>query len=233
LNGRVAFVIAAALLCVAPPAGAQSFTRLYISAGVSTAFREAGTTRLYEPEPVVPERAGIPALSLSIGARVHRRLGVEGSLEVQPSQSFPWEWSRAHPQTEQRIATDRDTPLLGYARIITMPSCRNVCVEPVIGGGFTWHHAENRTTAICGNYMATGPCVPVATDYGAYDVNGLEFTFATGADFPIRTSPAFSVAPRFRIATTTRRRLLLNTNHAPDSASGFVMTIGIAATWRR
>jgi hypothetical protein len=205
------------LLYASSHAFAQDLPRLYVSGGWAPALRDEGLTE------------GVLATA---GVQIKPWLGVEGSVQLQREQSFPWEFSYLFANVTQELATDKDRPVVGYVRF--SPPCRSkVCGEILIGTGFNRHYGGSFTTATCGSGQLPTPCVPLSEPRRSDTLTTNEWVFASGFDLPIRVSPSVSVGPAVRVIYIDRRQFLTGYDHrGPSSGSGVVLTIGVSATWR-
>jgi hypothetical protein len=205
------------LLRASSHALAQDGTRPYISAGWAPAVRDEGLTE------------GVVATA---GVQIKPWIGVEGSVQLQREQSFPWKFSYQFATVTKELATDKDRPVVGYARF--SPPCRGkICGEILLGMGFNRHYGGSSTTATCGSGQLPTPCVPLSEPRRSDTLTTNELVLASGFDLPIRVSPSVSVGPAVRVIYIDRRQFLTGYNHrGPSSGSGVVPSIGVSATWR-
>jgi hypothetical protein len=108
-----------AVLLIARPSYAQreASVRPYVIGGWSTASRDRGNFPDSLAE-VGPHRSLVPSLRLAAGVRVR----LEGEVDVQAGQSFPWRHSEVQLAITEQQTTDRDTPVVGYVRFARMRS---------------------------------------------------------------------------------------------------------------
>jgi hypothetical protein len=112
-----------AVLLIARPSYAQreASVRPYVIGGWSTASRDRGNFPDSLAE-VGPHRSLVPSLRLAAAVRVRPWLGVEGEVDVQAGQSFPWRHREVQLAITEQRTTDRDTPVVGYVRFARMRS---------------------------------------------------------------------------------------------------------------
>lgn len=227
---RVSALLTGLVLCVAATAGAQTSSRLYFSAGWAEALRDAGNQPASISD-VGPHRALVPAAVFMGGVHVRPWIGIEGSVQLQGAQSFPWAFTYLFAENTEELATHRDTPVIGYARF-SPGSTHRVRIEPVIGGGFTWHSAQSLTTADCGHFEFPRTCAPVNPPVQSDALTTREWLVAAGVDIPVQLSSRLSVAPTLRVVGISRRPYLTGYDHrGPTGTSGLMMTLGLSATW--
>src|SRR5262245_49830113 len=107
---RRSWVSALLVACVvAVPAGsvAQDGHSFYVSAGWAAGSREVGSA--FRRTDDAGERSFGQAIVLGAGIRLVSWFGVEGSVQFQEAQSFPWRFTYFSFDNEE-IASDRDTP---------------------------------------------------------------------------------------------------------------------------
>ena len=207
-------------------ASAQVGARPYVSVAVSTALRDSAASSLTVTH--APRRSFVPVLAVSGGVRLTPWIGVEGALQWQGAQTFPWQF--LYTFVTEELATERDSPLVGYVRFSPCGT-RSVCVEPVIGAGLSWHASESRTTGDCGSFPSRA-CTAVNPPSLSDTLTTREWLFATGADVPVRLGAGVSIAPSMRVMWMRRRQDLTGYRHrGPGTGSGVVAMFGLAATW--
>jgi hypothetical protein len=161
------------------------------------------------------------------------RVGLEGMVTLQASQSFPWMFDYLFAEITEERATEWDTLFAGHLRFLS--NCQtSFCVEPFLGVGLNWHHGETITTARCIRTPALR-CTPLADDE-PLDSSGLEPLFSGGVDFNVLVSKRLSVGPTFRLTYILRRTFLFSRDsyghRGPYNGSGLIPSIGIAVAWR-
>jgi len=212
----------AALLAVGTSASAQT-APVYVSGGYSAGWRQPPAIGHDEPVPRV-----VHNLVLAAGARITPWLGVEGSLALSlTEQSLAWK--QLCKCCYEQVTSDRDATALVYFRFA--PACEHrICVEGLAGTGFNVHHMEDLTVAAA-SILTPTIWVPVS---GATPTitNGLEWTMAFGADFPVALSQHFTLAPTVRILMMKRPEFLTGWDfRGPASGSGFIPNVGVSLTW--
>jgi hypothetical protein len=219
----------ALFVCIASGAAAQSFPDAYVSTGFGRASRALPPrtgAEIYDPY-----RPLIRTAIFSGGVQVKPWLGIEGSVQWQATQSFPWRFTYQFAENTEELATHRDTPLVGYFRFFACHR-RRVCVEPLIGGGLSWHQAESRTTARCGPGQFPRPCEPVATPVVRQSLATAEPLCAAGLDFPVRAFRGVWLGPSVRLLRISRRKFLIGNTRGPAGGNGTIWTVSVNATWR-
>jgi hypothetical protein len=221
-----ALVLSVALFTSVPSvARAQEPAPIYVSAGYLLGFRNPGSRT-----PSTRYWSWVQSADFTVGGRINSSLAVEASIGPRKSQDVAWHYS--YTGFEQEILTsDRDVPILGFFRIF--PWCgSDLCVQPLVGAGFTRHTTSSVITAECSTRTQ---CTALQTPRNSSDagaVKSFELTFAGGVDAPFRVSKHVSLAPTFRILLIRRRPQL--TEYATRGLmrdSGLVPTFGMTMTW--
>jgi hypothetical protein len=207
--------------------------RSYVSGGAGIAWRYPGDK---QPNAIPDERTATPTFSIAAGYKVGRLASVEGVLGFTGAQPIiPDPWFYTYSLTRDVRTTSRDVPMLGMVRIT--PACSwRLCVEPVIGGGVTFHAAHSETLAYCAQddyglpregQTCTPPTRPDEKTDGSF-----EFTFAVGVDAPVRVSNRVSIGPSFRVMMIKRREYLTSYTHrGPNGTGAIVPSLGVNLTW--
>jgi hypothetical protein len=216
---------AAAVLAVATSASAQTVP-VYVSAGYAAGRRQPPATSHDDPMASV-----VHNLVFAAGARITPWLGVEGSVALSlTEQSVAWKQLYMSGCCTDRVTSDRDTTALVYFRFA--PPCEGrMCIEGLAGTGFNVHHVEDLVVARS-SILTPSIWVPVSGEPPT-TTNGLEWTLAFGADFPVTLSQHFTVAPTVRILLIKRPQFITGWDHrGPHSGSGLIPTVGVSLTWR-
>ena len=220
---------AAAVAFAAAPAAAQDGTSAYVSAGSATASRERGTYLTFADQDLY--QSWVYALVVSAGARPNSRVGFEAEVQFQTGQSFAWKYNYLFAQNSEQRTTDRDIPVIGYARFFAYRG-RRLAIEPVAGAGFNWHRAVSLVTSDCGPGSLPKPCEPLTPPRHGESFATQEWLYAAGVDVPIRVSPHLSIAVTARALHIKRRQYLTGHAHrGPQVGSGNVPSVGVAMRW--
>jgi hypothetical protein len=229
--------IAAALCISCGIAEAQDSPRLYVSAAVSRERQDPGTDqyRLAAGAGAGENSAFVPGVMLSAGVSLKPWLGIEGSVDLAPSLTFPWTYNY-NPDVTLNQASHREVLVLGYVRF--RPRCHHrVCIEPLVGAGVSLDHAESVETADCGRIgFPPKPCTPI-NGPGQSDVaNPWFLTLSSGVDLLIRVTSHVALGPTARLNYIFRDSWLFPYPavdfRGPVAGSNWVPTIGIAAMWK-
>ena len=225
---RIAVLLTAIVGCSGAPAVAQD--RLYATGGWTTIWREPSWFPSFatpSPQPA----ASVPAVVAGAGVWLERHIAVEGTVTFYRAQSFPWHHNYLFGGNSDERATDRDVPVVGYLRIAPMRGYR-VSIEPVVGGGFSWHRGVSFRTADCGTGSRPTPCVPVTPPRRNSAVSTAEWLAAVGADVAVRLAPRFDIAPGFRVSTVRRRQFLTSYDHrGPYSGGGLLPAFSVTVRY--
>jgi hypothetical protein len=220
---------AALLAFTAAPAAGQDGTGAYLSSGGATAIRERGTFMTFTDQGTHQSR--VYALVVSAGFRPTSRFGFEGEVQLQTGQSFPWKYTYLFAQNSGQSTTDRDIPVVGYARVFAYRG-RRFAIEPLIGAGFSWHRAVSVVTSDCGPGQLPKPCEPLVPPRPGESFGTFEWLYAAGVDVPIRVSPHLAIAVTARAHHITRRQYLTGHGHrGPQVGSGNVPSFGVSMRW--
>jgi hypothetical protein len=220
-----------ALFVVGPsPVCAQSRTGAYISVGWSVASRDRGNAPTSVAD-LGPHRSLVQAATVGAGFRFTPWVGLEGEMQLQAGQSFPWKYSYLFASNSLQSTNDRDTPLVALLRVRAFPD-RRVGLEPVIGGGGTLHTAASEITADCGSGQFPHACMPLPQPVKGDSLTTFEWLFATGVDVPARLSRHVVIAPSFRVLVINRRQFLTGHDHrGPAPGSGLTGSFGAVVRW--
>jgi hypothetical protein len=228
---RLRFGTTVAILAMGPSlVHAQSGTGAYVSGGWSVASRDRGNAPTSVAD-LGPHRSLVHTVLVGAGYRFTPRVGLEGEMQLQAGQSFDWRYSYQFARNSLQTTTDRDTPLVGLLRVRLLPNAR-VGLEPVIGGGGTFHSAASEITADCGSGQFPQPCVPLPAPVEGDRFTTFEWLFATGVDVPMRVSQHVAIAPSFRILVVKRRQFLTGHAHrGPAVGGGLIGSFGAVLRW--
>lgn len=229
-------VFGAIALMLAFASGAMAQTRgwLYVEGGITGRSQE--DVPLVAPSFQVPTTSDAPqanrmGLTGTLGVWVTQHIGVEGEISRTGTQSLDWLYDYAFDETDTERTLTRDVPVIGLVRVAILPE-RRVDINPVIGGGLTWHHALSYPTADCGYGFAQPPCKPLTTSVSPDDYASFEPALEFGADVRIRVASRFSIVPTVRILKIDRRQWLTGFDHrGPQGGSGTVVVVGCSAGW--
>jgi hypothetical protein len=228
--------IAAALCISCGIAEAQDNPRLYVSAAVSSERQDPGTDQYAR---LAGEGAGenvafVPGVTLSAGVSLKPWLGIEGSVDLAPSLTFPWTYNYI-PDVTLNQASHRDVSILGYVRI--RPRChQRVCIEPLVGAGVSLDHAESVAIADCGPVASPRPCTPIKGPAQSDVADSWFLTVSSRVDLLIRVTSHVALGPTARLSYIFRDSWLLPYPgvdfRGPVAGSNWVPTIGFGAMWK-
>lgn len=225
MRGRL--LLALVLSCTATRAAAQD--RFYVTGGFATSWREPAWTMSPET-PSQPPASRVPGAAIGAGVWFQPDVAVEGLVSVHRQQSIPWHYGYLFDGNSDQLTMDRDLLMAGYLRIAPMRG-RRVSIEPLGGGGISWHRGQSVMTADCGPGSRPTPCVPVTPPTPSDSLTTREWMAALGVDVGLRVSPRVSIAPGFRLEMVRRRQFLTGYDHrGPSSGSG--MMPGFTVTLR-
>jgi len=222
---RNATLLALVLTCTTVRAYAQT----YVTAGWATTSREPG----WYPSLATPSAqpaSSVPSVMIGAGVWLPHNVGVEGSFTVYGAQSIPWHYNYLFGGNSDQLTTDRDLPLIGLVRFAPMRRHR-VSLEPVVGGGVSFHRGASFRTADCGSGSRPAPCVPVTPRAPSDSLTTPDWLVTYGADLAVRVSSRVVVAPGFRISVLNRQVFLTGFDHrGPYSGGGDIW--GVSVTGR-
>ena len=206
---------------------AEQGPTVYVAAGWKLTSRQPAFKASDPPAP----RSLVHTATVTAGLHLARSLALEGSIDLQAAQSYPWRYNQyLYYHATEEWATERDIVVVSFVRFLS--GCvQRLCVEPVAGGGFTYHLAKSRTTADCGNGF-NDPCVIVTEREPSRETNDAEPVLAGGVDFRIPLRSRISVLPGFRLVYAWRRWWLFTYEYrGPWHASGLMATFGMSVGW--
>jgi hypothetical protein len=230
--------IAAALCISCGIAEAQDSPRLYVSAAVSSERQDPGTDQYGRPagEGAGENAAFVPGVTLSAGVSLKPWFGIEGSVDLAPSHTFPWTYNYI-PDVTVNQASHRDVLVLGYVRF--RPRChQRLCIEPLVGAGVSLDHAESVETADCGPVASTSPkpCTPIKGPGQSYVADSWLLTLSSRVDLLIRVTSRVALGPTARLNYVFRDSWVFPYPgvdfRGPVAGSNWVPTIGFAAMWK-
>jgi hypothetical protein len=225
--GRMVLLALIFVSCGVAQAAAQG--RVYLTGGWTTTWREPGWFMSFATPSPAPA-AAVPSVTIGSGLWIWRDVAVEGTLAVQHTQSIPWHFNYLFGGNSDQLTKDRDLPLAGYLRFAPMRGHR-VSIEPIAGGGVSWHRAASFVTADCGSGSRPTPCVPVTPPRPGDTFTTAEWMAGFGVDVAFRVSSRIAIAPGFRVSMIGRYLYLTGFDHRGPLSGGGVMP-GFAVTTR-
>jgi hypothetical protein len=212
----------------AAPAMAQQ--RVYITGGAAVTSRESGWSPSLAT-PSAPPAAIVPSFAGGAGVWLSPNVAVEGTLSMTAAQTIAWHYGYLFDETGDKVTQDRDVPLLGVIRIAPMRH-RTASIEPLIGGGITFHRGATVTTSDCGHGTVFTACVPVTPPRPDEVNTTADWMMVFGVDVAIHVSPHLSVAPGFRAGFAKRDLFMTGYDHrGPYSGGGYLWSIGVTARY--
>jgi hypothetical protein len=205
---------------------------VYLVGGGGATFRAPG----WYPSQATPSAPGASTvLSIGGGAGVWLapNLAVEGSIGMATAQSIDWFYGYPFNGTGGRLTNDRDVPLTGLFRIAPLRR-RAASLEPVVGGGVTFHRGATFSTSDCGT--SEGPpsasCVTITPPQLDEIRTFVEPLLTAGADLALRASRRVAIAPGFRV-NYARRPLYMTSSdfRGPASGAGFFSTVCVTVRY--
>jgi len=212
-------------------AAAQSNRPLFVSSGVRAVSRDSSHQSSLQDD-AADWRSNVPAVSVAVGKFMAPWFAVEGNVEFQGSQSFPWRYGYQFGGLSEQRLSHKDLPFVALGRF-SLNARGRARVEPVIGMGFTRHSVKSLITADCG-YGTVWTCVPMTPPVMGSKRVTWEWLTVTGIDVPIRLSSQFSMAPTVRLMYARRPPYLTPEGfRGPSNGSGSMTSVGITGTWRQ
>jgi hypothetical protein len=230
LNGKVcrcAAVFAALVLALAAPSAGQD---VYIVGGTALTSRAPGwAPSLATPE--APPGSIVPSISGGAGIWLGDA-AIEASISMLRAQSIAWHFGYLFGNRGDKITADRDLPVSGLVRVAPLRH-RTVSIEPLIGGGVSFHRAATMTTADCGSgSIVTQVCVPITPPRDDEVNTTADWMFTAGADVAIRASPHLAIVPGVRGSFVKRAPYMTGYGHrGPASGAGHLWSIGVTARY--
>ena len=226
-HGMRTLAALAALLISAGHAQAQA---IYVFGGTAQTWREPGW-RQQSIDDLGPERKPTPSLLAGAGWWLSPRVGLEGSIEFQRRQTLSWHYG--YMSNNDLSTTDRDTPILGHARLAVVRASR-MSVEALVGGGMTWHGTRSFLIRECDRLFGTSCTTPNPPTEAGSGYGTWEWAFSTGVDVPIRLADHVELSPTARVLYARRRPYLTATDfRGPLSGPRLMPSIGVTLRWTR
>jgi hypothetical protein len=203
---------------------------VYLSGGGGVTFREPGWYPSMA-KPSAPGAAGTTFISGAAGIWSDN-VGAEGSFTMTGAQSLAWHYNYLFGGNSDMLTDDRDLSLLGRVRIAPLRR-RGLSIEPVAGGGITFHRATTFMTADCGSGSMPAPCVAVTPPRLLEAQTSPDWMLTFGVDAAIKVSSHVAVVPGFRVDLAERQYFLTGFDHrGPYSGSGHLWSIGVTARYQ-
>ena len=220
---RFSIWVALAVVACPAPVWAQAREAGHLSAGVTSVWRDAGSS------PRSVEGASfVRGVAIGFDRAIKPGISLGASVEFQQSQSLPWHFSYAFAEDSDQVAVHRDLPLLIFARLGSCPS--RACAQLVLGAGVNVHHLQPIVTATCAS--GTLVCTPVVPARSETPTDTQEWMLAASLEFPIRVSPVLAIVPTVRISEMFRGPWLTEYVHrGPASNGGEPIAIGVLTRW--
>lgn len=219
-----------ALLFMGTTAAHSSAQDLYIAGGAAVNARAPGWYPSLST-PSAPAASRVVSITGGMGIWVSNAVAIEGSVSITRAQPIAWHFNYLFARNADELTYDRDLPLIGLVRVAPLRR-KVVSIEPVAGGGLSFHRGATFMTADCGPGSLPTPCVPVTSARPDEVKTTADWVVTFGADLPIRVSSRVSVVPGFRVNYIQREVYMTGFDHrGPLSGGSDLWGIGVTARY--